>query len=217
MSARIDVPAFVKAVRPKNPEELTPADLQAFLLFLIADAALVKQSILDFVLAGGAGKIVIDDDKMEVVKQIENDIVLYQERLNTYLEYVNEEIAEGAGGAGGAAIPVVNPLLRGRFPKTHRLPGGNDDVLCHEGEDCYDTYPDIATAAIVRNELVEFEIFNRYHQEQFLRDIEENGEKILAAPSIVLEKALPSNAPWKWALWGGGVSVGLLALYKLLK
>jgi hypothetical protein len=222
MSDRINVPAFVNAVRPSNPEALTPADLQPFILFLTVEAAQLQPLLLE--LKG----ITWSSEKLRQIEQIQRDLDLYDERLAIYLEHVNEEIAHGEAGSSLAAQSVVGPLLRGRYPTGHRLPGGNPDVLCGDADVCYDSVPDIATIAILRNALTEFDVLDRYQQIQFLRDVEEETKKVLgeiATPNLFRLAALlpetptsnPTSNPLRWATIGAVGALGVLAAYKLLK
>lgn len=219
-NATINIPKYIKAVRPADPEGLTPADLQPYLLFLMQEAANLQPLLLE--LKGGTWS----SDKLHTIGQLQRDLDLYRERLSVYLDYINEAVAEDPGSSR-LAQPVVRPLFRGKYPDDHRLPGGNADTLCSGSDVCYDSTPDVATIAILRNGLAEFGEFERYQQEQFLRDVETRTKELWSGLMEVLTPNLfripdllpdlPTNDPTKWIAYGAVGALGLLAVYKLMK
>lgn len=220
---KIDITKFVRAVRPSNPEALTPADLQPFLLYWGNEAAATTPLVLE------ARGISLTDAQQQVVDGIYTELAYYMFRLSGYLSYVNAEVAEGNAGNAEASQPVVRPLFRGLFPESFKT--DKTDGICEDPDRCYSTVPDIATLAIIRNQLTEFGYVVEEQQLQLLRDIAENtqeiGSNIASAgggsPILDFYRKYMENyqsdaiAPVKVGLLGASLALGGIALYKLLK
>jgi len=226
--SRIDVTQFVNGIRPSNPQQLTPADLQPFLLYLLVELANTVPALLE------ARSMTTTDAEAKALDSVERDFENFQARVESYLEFINEAIAQNPGDPK-LAQPVVRPLFRGRFPESFKQPDQKTDGLCFDPKRCYSTVPDIANLAIIRNELIEYDLYEEEQQIQLLRDISDNAKELgseiatAGAGSSVLDfyqqyfegyvKGYKKSAAYraKWGLYGAGAALGVVALYKLLK
>lgn len=236
---RLSPSKYVNGVRGAIGEDLTPAQLQPLILLLLVKSAEVRE------VAAGVQSYVTqvrgmaENEYAAVLESVVRDLDRYDDRLGAYLEWVNAKIAEGEGDSVDAGAPVERPLLWGEFPKGGRTGG---DPLCMDPEQCAQTFSDLATPVMVMNELAVLGEFTTENWQALFADIEENARaagEILAGPAAEptaealqwLVENSPANmirelaqdvakakaSPLKMALIGGGVALGGLALFRLLK
>lgn len=224
---RIKVDEFVKALRPEHPDALTPAQLQPFVLYLLVEVEREQEMLLE-------AKGIANSEQYATVESIQRDVDRFRDRLTAYADYLSEAITERQGNNALEGQPVSLPLFRGYYSEGFRkgvlLPGGfKQSPLCFGGpESCEKSTPDIATIAIIRNQLDEFHVADEFATQQLFEDLEKSAKDTIctvAAGACAVHEIYKAVADddddeipaWKWAAAGAAGVLGLFVLVKILK
>jgi hypothetical protein len=208
---RINIQKYRQQFRPENPEDLTPAELQGFLIFLIGDAAALDH------LWQNTPHGVLQNER--VYQQIGAEIHRYQERLQSYLVAVNGAIAQDMGDSSHLGAWVSRPLFLGLFRKGYKRLDGPPPT-CPDPEDCYESVPDFLHPAIIRNQLAEWNDLSEEHWQRFLDDLQENTKHVVTytvKPVWDTLKDIKNASSSKWFLYGILGTIGAIGLYTIAR